>query len=257
MIAFASLFLGLVIGVQPVAVLVEGPVAAVRLELDGQTVGRIERAPWALPVDFGGELAPHELVARAFDREGKEVGSARQFVNLPRPPAEVEVLLERDERGRPIAARFSGQSASAFRPARVTVTFDDRPLPAGESGRVGLPAYNPETSHVLTVEPEFSEALRSKADLVFGGGASSVARSEPTAVAVRARSPFQARRAAELTGALVRGGRPLPIAAVEEGPALVCVVRGPGVQVALKSLGSGGRTTLVQQPGTNRRLPQF
>ena len=38
MIAFASLFLGLVVGVVPVTVLVEKPVAAIRLELDGRTV---------------------------------------------------------------------------------------------------------------------------------------------------------------------------------------------------------------------------
>ncbi len=74
MIAFASLFLGLIVGVQPVSVLVERPVAAVRFELDGKAVGRVEKAPWTVSVDFGPELAPHELVARALDAEGKEIG---------------------------------------------------------------------------------------------------------------------------------------------------------------------------------------
>ncbi len=45
MIAFASLFLGLIVGVQPVSVLVEKPVTAVRFELDGKTVGRVEKTP--------------------------------------------------------------------------------------------------------------------------------------------------------------------------------------------------------------------
>src|SRR6266542_557516 len=169
MIAFASLFLGLIVGVQPVSVLVEKPVTAVRFELDGKAVGRVETAPWTVSVDFGPELAPHELVARALDAEGKEIGIERQLVNLPRPPAEVEVLLERDAKGRPVAARFSGQSLIASRPARVTVTFDGRPLQPGESDRVALPDYDADARHLLSVELEFSSAVRSKTDVVFGG----------------------------------------------------------------------------------------
>lgn len=256
MIAFASLFLGLIVGVLPVTVLVEKPVAGVRFELDGKPVGRVEQAPWTAFVDFGAELAPHELVARAFDAAGKEIGVERQFVNLPRPPAEVEVLLERDSRGRPVAARFSGQSVIALRPARVSVTFDGTPLTADESNRVSLPAYDADARHVLSVELEFSAAVRSKTDVVFGGLESGVARSELTAVAMRSASPQKSLEAGDLAGALLRDARPLPVVAVEQGSAVVCFVRGPSVALALKSLGTGGRTTIVQMPG-GRRLPQF
>jgi len=255
-IAFASLFLGLIVGVQPVSVLVERPVAAVRFELDGKAVGRVEKAPWTVSVDFGPELAPHELVARALDAEGKEIGIERQLVNLPRPPAEVEVLLERDAKGRPVAARFSGQSLIALRPARVEVTFDGKLLPADEANRVGLPAYDTDARHVLSVELEFSPAVRSKTDVVFGGVESVVASSELTAVAIRSASPEKFPEAGDLAGALLREARPLSVVAVEQGPAVVCVVRGPSVGPALKSLGTGGRTTLVQMPD-GRRLPQF
>jgi hypothetical protein len=256
MIAFASLFLGLIVGVQPVAVLVEKPVAAVRFELDGKAVGRVEKAPWTVFVDFGAVLTPHELVARALDAAGKEIGVERQFVNLPRPPAEVEVLLERDAKGRPVAARFSGQSLVALRPARVDVTFDGKLLPADESNRVGLPEYDGNARHVLSVELEFSPAVRSKTDVVFGGLESGVARSELTAVAVRSAAPEKILEAGDLAGVLLREARPLAVVAVEQGPAVVCVVRGPSVGQALKSLGTGGRTTSIQTPG-GRRLPQF
>jgi hypothetical protein len=255
MIAFASLFLGLIVGIHPVAVLVERPVAAVRFELDGIAVGRVEKAPWTVRVDFGAELTPHELVARAFDAAGKEIGLERQFVNLPRPPAEVEVLLERDARGRPVAARFAGQSIIALRPARADVTFDGKLLPADESDRVALPDYDEEARHVLSVELEFTPAVRSKTDVVFGGLESSVARSELTAVAVRSASPEKILAAGDFEGALLREARPLQVVAVEQGPAVVCVVRGPSVAQALKSLGTGGRTTTVQMGG--RLLPQF
>jgi hypothetical protein len=255
-IAFASLFLGLIVGVQPVAVLVEGPVAAVRFELDGKAVGRVAKEPWTVLVDFGAELTPHELVARALDAAGKEIGVQRQFVNLPRPPAEVEVLLERDVKGRPVAARYSGQSLIALRPARVDVRFDGRVLPADESNRVTFPDYDGEARHVLSVELEFSSAVRSKTDVVFGGLESGVARSELTAVAVRSASPEKILETGDLEGALLREARHLPVVAVEQGSAVVCVVRGPSVYQALKSLGAGGRTTSIRMPN-GRRLPQF
>lgn len=254
MIAFTSLFLGLVTGLVPVTVLVEGPVAAVRVELDGRTAGVIEKAPWTLQVDFGSELSPHELVARAFDRGGRDVGVARQTINLPRPPAEVEVVLERDKEGRPVAAHYSGSSLVALQPARAVVTFDQKRLPAGEAGRVELPAYDFNTPHVLTVELEFSSAVRSRADVVFGGGTTSVSQSELTAVPIRMKAARGVSQVSELSGSLVRGGQPLTVVAVEDGPALVCFVRGPTVSLALSALGTGGRTTLASRPD---QLPEF
>jgi len=256
MIAFVSLFLGLIVGVVPVTVLVEKPVAAVRYELDGKAAGLVAGAPWSLPLDFGAELVPHEIVAHALDAAGKEIGVARQFVNLPRPPAEVEVVLERDAKGRATAARFSGQSLLGSQAARVTATFDGTALPAPESDRVALPAYDDSRRHVLSIELEFTPTLRSRTDVVFGGAESGVVRSELTAVVVRRTSPGRMPEAGDLANLLVREGRPVPVIAVEEGPAIVCVVRGPSVATALKSLGTGGKTTLVQQP-TGRRLPQF
>jgi hypothetical protein len=255
MIAFISLFLGLVVGVVPVTVLVEKPVAAVAYELDGKAVGRVGSAPWTLPLDFGAELVPHELVAHALDASGKEIGVARQFVNLPRPPAEVEVVLERDAKGRAAAARFSGQSLIGARPAKVTATFDGAMLTA-EPGRVALPEYDESVRHVLSVELEFSPTIRSRTDVVFGGTETGVVRSELTAVVVRRSAAGRELETEDLAGALTRGGRPVPVVAVEEGSAIVCVVRGPSVAAALKSLGTGGKTTLVQQPA-GRRLPQF
>ena len=77
-----------------------------------------------------------------------------------------------------------------------------------------------------------------------------------TAVVVRRTSPGMMSESVYLANLLVREGRPVPVIAVEEGPAIVCVVRGPSVATALKSLGTGGKTTLVQVPG-GRRLPQF
>jgi hypothetical protein len=254
MIAFASLFLGLVVGVVPVTVLVEKPVATVRVELDGRTIGRVAQAPWALAVDFGADPLPHELVARALDEAGKEIAVARQFVNLPRPPAEVEVVLEKDAKGKAVAARFFGQSLIAIRPAKVTATFDGANLPV-ESTRIEIPEHDPDGRHILTVELEFAPAIKSRTDLVFGGATASVARSELTALAVRS-TASRTPEVPELAEAVLRSGRPIRVVAVEQGPALVCVVRGPSVALALKALGNGGKTTLLRGPD-GRRLPTF
>src|SRR5204862_251421 len=84
---FLTLFLGLIAGVHPVAVSVTAPVSVVEVELDGAVAGRARSAPWTVSVDFGPDLAPHELVARGLDAEGHEVSRARQWINLPRSPA--------------------------------------------------------------------------------------------------------------------------------------------------------------------------
>jgi len=138
----------------------------------------------------------------------------------------------------------------------VEVTFDGKLLPADETNRVALPAYDEDARHVLSVALEYSPAVRSKTDVVFGGVESVIARSELTAVALRAASPERLIEVADLEGALLRDSGPLTIVAVERGPAVVCVVRGPGVGPALKALGTGGRTRLALVPD-GRQLPHF
>lgn len=117
-IAFVTLFLGLTLGAYPVEVSVEGPVAAVELLLDGASVGRIAGPPWTGQVDFGTALQPHELVARALDAQGQEVARARQWINLPRPEAEAEVVLEGSAQGRPRRCGAGCSPAASLSPWR-------------------------------------------------------------------------------------------------------------------------------------------
>src|SRR3712207_6811282 len=102
MIAFATLLLGLISGVYPIEVTVSGPVAAVEFTLDGAPAGRIEGPPWIARVDLGPDLRPRVLTAHALDAEGREVAQVTQWLNLPRPPAEVDIVLEKGPEG-PIA----------------------------------------------------------------------------------------------------------------------------------------------------------
>jgi hypothetical protein len=253
-IAFASLFLGLVLGTHPVGVAVEGPVSGVAIELDGKPVGRMNRQPWSLDVDLGSDLGPHELVARALDSSGREVAQTRQWLNVPRPPAEVALLLERNPEGRAVAARVTWQSLLGSAPERIGVTFDGRPLDVSDPSRIVLPEYSSETTHMISAEVAFSPAVTSRAGVVLGGSSRTDVTSELTGIPVRATAgalpPPE-----EMQGWFRKGDEPLRVVAVEKGSVLLLVVRDTDHSEALARLGSGGKTTFSRElRGT---LPEF
>jgi len=260
-ITFLTLFLGLGSGLQPVELAVRGPVeqiAGLELLLDGAPAGRLAGPPWRTEVDLGPGLLPHELVARAVDAEGRELDRVRQWVNLPRSPAEVEIALETGPDGRPAAALLAWQSLISGLPGKVLVTLDGQPLPAGSGAavadarrlRVPLPEVDLATAHVLSVELRFSPAVSAHRDLVFGGGGGQVS-TELTAVPVKARRG-KLPPPAGLQGQLLAGGRALRVVAVEDEPAQLIVVRDVGTKEALRSLGSVGRV-LRDAAGRPRR----
>lgn len=235
-IAFVTLFLGLTLGAYPVEVSVEGPVAAVELLLDGASVGRIAGPPWTGQIDFGSALQPHELVARALDSQGQEISRTRQWVNLPRPEAEVEIVLEAARGGRPDAARLNWQSRTGAEPLSVRLTFDDQALTVGASGRAALPEYNPAAVHVLSAEVRFPASVVARKDAVFGGQYGSQISSELTAIPVqvsRGRLP----QPEAMRDWFLANGQPLTLAAVDQDPGEVIVIRDLGASKALEDLG--------------------
>lgn len=169
-------------------------------------------------------LAPHELVARALDPGGKELARARQWINMPRPPAEAEILLERDKTGRATAARIAWQILTGEQPVKVDVSFDGRPLKMDALRRVAIPPYAPEVSHVLTVELEFESGMKSRDDVAIGGSAGEEAKSELTAVPVRLAGKRRLEPAA-FSGLLRARGKTLRVVEAEEGGATLWIVR--------------------------------
>lgn len=240
-IAFTSLFLGLVLGAQTIGVDVEGPVAAVEYQLDGKSIGRASARPWSIRVDLGTAIAPHVLVARALDRKGDEVSRVQQWLNLPRPRAETQIVMEKDATGRPTAARLSWQSLFGSRPTSVAVTFDGRPLAVDGAGRVALPAWDPGRTHLLTVQLEFTEHARSRTDVVVGGDTGDEAKSELTAILVTVRGRGPMPQLPALQDCFEEAGRPLRVVAVENGPAQVVLVRESGNREARDVLAGGNR----------------
>lgn len=249
-IAFVTLFLGLALGPHPLELAVEGPVASVELLLDGAVTGRIAKPPWKGEIDFGTVLVPHELVARALDAEGREVARTRQWVNLPRHPAEVEIVLE--GAGNPSKARLTWQSRTGDQPTSIHLTLDGQPLTLGTDGRAALPAYDPESAHVLSAELHFPSNVVARKDAVFGGKYGSAVSTDLTAVPLRVRRGKLTE--ASLRGRLFAGGHPLAVAAVEKNPAEVFVVRDLGADEAIAELGKVKKRRTVQGQGMNQRL---
>ncbi len=245
MIAFATLLLGLISGVYPIEVTVGGAVTAVEITLDGAPAGRLEGPPWVARIDLGSDLRPREMTARGLDAEGREVARVTQWLNLPRPPAEVEIVLENGANGAPKAAVLTWQSVSGVKPASIGLTLDGRPLVVDEKGYAPLPPSNLKILHVLTAELWFPPGLLARKDVVFGGEYGSEVSTELTAVPVRVRQGASLPPIERLEGWFASAGQPLPVAAVEDGPGKVVFVRLPSGTEILDKLLPGSRRPSV------------
>ncbi len=227
MIAFASLFLGLMFGVRPVEVVVGEGVAAVELRLDGRRLGTIRGAPWVMECDFGPELSPQHLEAVALDGRGREVGRVSQWLNLPSERAVTSMVLEPRRSGEPRVARLSWESIAGAEPESVTASLDGRPLAVDDPRRIVLPDVDESQLHLLQVELKFKDWVSSGVDLTFGGAYADSVSTELTALPIAAVSKTaRPPTAAAVQGWFLKDGEPLRVIAVEKGVAEMVVVMG-------------------------------
>ena len=216
MVEFVTVFFSLVAGLQPVEVRVAPDVAAVELRLDGAPVAGLAGPPWRADVDFGPELAPHELEAVARDAVDRVLGRAVQGVDLPEGQAGARIALERGPEGRPVAATVDWDAAVEAEAVHLFLDGGELPV-AGTANppvRVPLPAIDTAVPHLLVAELEFAGDLRSTAIRGFGGELGATGTDELTAV-VLASPEGDNPPASEVVAASLRlGGRPRrPLAA--------------------------------------------
>ena len=169
MITFAFLFLGLVLGVHEVELLVEGEVAEIRLELDGEVVAEISVEPWRTEIDFGPALSPHKLEAVALDVDGEEIDRVRQLINLPRQRAEAALLLEGPDPENPTSARLVWKHVEFQTAEKTTFLFDGEELPLSGPDQVLLPEFDAESLHSIEASIRFPDGVHYQAELNFGG----------------------------------------------------------------------------------------
>jgi hypothetical protein len=236
MVTFLSLFLWLMTDVHPVRVAVDPTVASVEIFLDGESIGITTAPNWELDCDFGQRLQPHRLEAIARGAAGEELGRAVQFVNLPRPRAEVDIVFEGEIHEGPTTLRVITESAERLEPLAVFVTFDGLVLREIGAGRYELPAYDPRRTHIVSAEGHFPEGVTARRDITFSGAYGGRVATELTAVSVivdKRREPS----VVDLEGLLRAGDEVLKVAAVERQGARIYMVRDHGAWPALRSTG--------------------
>ena len=203
------------------------------------------RAPWRTSVDFGRDLAPHELVARGSRREGPR-GRARPPVAQPAaasrgapdpPPAR--------RAGRRARRQLAWESLFGAPPTSVRVTFDGRP-PRRPRPRGLRSRRTTRRRRTCSRRTSSSEGFRGRADSVLGGRTWSEAASELTGVPSGFQPPRGARRSRPRSraGSSGAGSTSAPVA-VERAPAEVLIVRASPTGGAAH-LGRGGKTPFDQ-----------
>jgi hypothetical protein len=233
MIAFASLWVGFVIGVVNVQLIASEGVSRVELILDGRPVAEL-RAPFAAPLDLGCEPSPHELVAVAYDAEGRELDRARQWVNRPRPTAEASLVLEGGRGGSGRVAQLTWRALAREAPASVTATFDGTPIPVSDPARIELPPHEPAQIHFLKTVLEFGEGVSATAELIFGGSKTVEAYTELTAMVVELERKASLPPVEAMAGWFEEDGIPLEVAAVDAGGVDIVIVAEGSARKELK-----------------------
>lgn len=255
MIAFATLWLGLVTGSLPVELLADATVARIELRLDGSSCGVLTAPPWAATCELGEELAPHELTATAYDATGRQTGETRQWLNVPRPPAELEVAVT-TEAGPPprLVARIAWAAPGGAAPTALRATLDGVGIaPSTDLRRLELPPLSRGGAQVLRVEADFPGGMRATRELAVGGDFAEQVTEELTGVPVEIAgrrdpvhalglSPSQPQEAAD-------GFRTLPLVALEKGEAQLVVVLDPSSRDVLDRLAREGNKQRVTRSG--------
>ncbi len=255
MIAFASLFIGLILGIHPVTLLVGDSIAYVEVVLNDQSVDYLRSEPWSLNLDFGPELRPHRLVAIGYGADRREVARVQQWVNLPRQPAETALVVESGDDGRGATVRLSWNSVVGEQPKSVAVTFDGHPLEVTDPLSIDLPDHDPEVLHFIRAELDFSDTVSSLQEITFGGAFADQTNFELTAVPYLLDDGVKHLIPQGLRGVSRRNIQPLSVVAVEKGPAEILIVLDEGAKEALRQVGrinSQDLKNLIQQEAARK-----
>jgi len=245
MIVFLTLYLGLVSHVQPLALKADPEVKAIRVFLDGRTVATLA-PPWQSEIDFGQALLPHEVVAVGLDAGGREIARAAQFVNVPRPQAEIQIVLDRNADGRPLRAKLLARHLGQQKARSVTLKLDDDALALDRDSAAALPAVDMKRPHLLIAEVTFADGAVGRRELVFGGEFVESAETQLTPVAIVRTGDAQ-----PAGDCFVANGAVLHVRSIEEGEADVIVVRDPSTATLKHQIiKTGSRFPMIEKYGT-------
>jgi hypothetical protein len=179
------------------------------------------------------------VVARALDEQGHELARTEEWANFPHPPDKAEIVLEAEKGGAPRAARVAWTSVLGEKPESTSLAFDGRTLKLDEAGRAELPAHDLKTIHILTAEVQLKPDQTVRKEVAYGGEFGSEVSTELTAVPLLVPAgslpPLK-----DLRGWFTADGRELDVAALEDGPAQLFIVRVPSDYEDTSKIGSRG-----------------
>jgi hypothetical protein len=251
-IAFVSIFLGLVSGAQVIEVSVGDQVAEVEILLNGEVIGELERPPWRVIVDLGKGLTPHRLEAVAFDAKGAELARSVQWVNMARSVVQASVVIEREADGSAFA-RLTWANPLQIELESLAAWMNGKPLRISDPSRIPLPQHDLKQLHFLRAQLEFKDNVSAVAEVTFGGAYSDHVSTELTAVPVIVKPGKKLPDLDTLQHWFLAAGRPARVAAVETGPVEIIMIRDQGAQRALNNLVSKSRGTLERFSGRLKR----
>jgi len=239
-IVFLSLFLGIVAGRNPISLQVSGPVKTIRMYVGDREAAVLTQPPWRATIDLGTELTPRALSAVGFDAKGVEIARATQVLNLPRPEAEFDIVVDQ---GR---VTLPWRHLMGLKPTGASVTFDGKPVAVDENLRGKLPRLAMDTPHVIAAEMHFQDGFVARRERVLQTEMSDSVGTELTPVIVRETA---AQHPASWDGCLVAAnGKAVRTAAVEDPRALLIVVREPNPRDS-ESLMNISKTDLARPMG--------
>ena len=219
MIAFQTLLLGLVFGVQPVRLMVAPQVKSVEVRLDGATIGASAGEPWIVQCDFGESRAPPRTGRHCARRVGKGDRS-RAAVGQHAPtrgggdaPPRTRPAAKPGRCGPPRLERGQG---SRTRDSRATL--DGQALTVKDPKRFEIPPCDPKQAHVLSAELVFAEGRTARVDAAFGGNIDEETKLELTGVPLLLDPGQNPPTLQEIQTWFREGDRPLRVLGVDRGP---------------------------------------
>jgi hypothetical protein len=231
-IIFVSLFLGLIAGPHPIDLQAVAAVKSVRVFLAGREVATLTQPPWHALIDFGPELDPRSIEAVGYDEKGNEVGRAAQIINLPRPLAEIEIVLQTGRDG-PNGVELRWEHLQFVRPRTVMMSLDRKPLKLDKSLHARLPEVDWNYPHLIAAEIKFRDGAVARREIVVGGAVTDTAQAELTPILLTETTPHQG---ASFEKCLLADGQPVRTAAVEKPGALVIFVRDPDATEVVRAI---------------------
>jgi len=216
-IVFVSLFLGLVSGTQWVEMRADPEVQSIRITLDGRELAALHKPPWQTAIDLGDGLAPGELVATGFNDRNEPIARASQVLNLPRPVAELELVVH----GETVSLVWRHREHA--QPKRATISVDGSPLRVTREFTARLPAFKGDHPHLIAAEMRFNDSTVARCDHVIQGGFSDEVGTQLTPIAVHR----------ELSsGCFTVNGKAVRVTAADRSDALLIMVKDPDLAEA-------------------------